>query len=116
MLLKTPKCKKYIQYRKKFLGNSVFQGKRSCSKILSSKKCIQYSENVQGKLFSGQAQIVKNPEYKKYIHHSKNFQGNFVFSGQAQEKIFNTVYIHLGGIRVIWASAVCNQDQRYDWL
>jgi len=32
------------------------------------------------------------------------------------EKIFNAVYIHLGEIRVIWASVVCNQDQRRDWL
>jgi len=27
-LLKTPDCKKYIQYSEKFQGNSVFQGKR----------------------------------------------------------------------------------------
>ena len=27
-LLKTPECKKYIQYSEKFQGNSVFQGKR----------------------------------------------------------------------------------------
>ena len=32
------------------------------------------------------------------------------------EKIFNTVYIHLGAIRVIWASVVCNLDQCRDWL
>jgi len=31
-------------------------------------------------------------------------------------KIFNTVYIHLGVIRVIWASVVCNLDQSRDWL
>jgi len=101
----------------KFSGQLCFsQGKLSCSKILNSKKYIQYSEKFQGKLFSGQAQIVKNPEYKNYIYYSENFQGNFVFSGQAQEKIFNTVYIHLGAIRVIWASVVCNLDQRHDWL
>jgi len=36
-------------------------------------------------LFSGQAQIVKNPECKKYIHYSENCQGNSIFlSGQAQ--------------------------------
>jgi len=29
-LLKNPECKKYIQYSEKFLGNSVFQGKRRC--------------------------------------------------------------------------------------
>jgi len=31
-LLKTPECKKYIQYSEKFLGNSVFQGKRELLK------------------------------------------------------------------------------------
>jgi len=36
-------------------------------------------------LFSGQAQVVKNPEGKKHIYYSENFQGNSVcFSGQAQ--------------------------------
>ena len=32
------------------------------------------------------------------------------------EKIFNTVYIHLGAIRAIWASVVCNLGQSHDWL
>jgi len=32
------------------------------------------------------------------------------------EKIFNTVYIQLGAIRVIWASVVCNLDECRDWL
>jgi len=35
-------------------------------------------------LFSGQAQVVKNPECKKYIQYSEFFQGSSVFSGQAQ--------------------------------
>jgi len=30
-------------------------------------------------LFSGQAQVVKNPEYKKHIQYSEKFQGNSVF-------------------------------------
>jgi len=29
------------------------------------------------------------------------------------EKIFNTVYIHLGAIHAIWASVVCNLDQSH---
>ena len=73
--------------------------------------------------FLGQAQIVKNPEYKKYIQYSENFQGNCFFRASAScskivngEKFFNTVYIHLGMIRVIWASVVCNLDQSRDWL
>ena len=32
------------------------------------------------------------------------------------EKMFNTVYIHLGSIRAIGASVVCNLDQSHDWL
>ena len=76
-------------------------------------------------MFSGQAQVVKNPECKKHIHYSENFQGNSVFFFRASasyskivncEKISNAVYIHLGAIRVIWASVVCNQDQRRDSL
>jgi len=119
-LLKTFEYKNYIPYSEKFLGDSVFQGKRSCSKILNSKKCIQYSEKFQVKLcFSEQAQVVKI-----YIHYSENFQGNSVFFRASAscskivncEKIFNTMYIYLGAIRVIWASVVCNQDQRRDWL
>ena len=81
-------------------------------------------KNFGESLFSGQAQIDINPEYKKYIHYSENFQGNYVFFRASAscskivngEKIFNTVYIHLGAIRVIWASVLCNQDQRRDWF
>jgi len=32
------------------------------------------------------------------------------------EKIFNTAYIHLGFVRVIWASVLCNLDQSREWL
>jgi len=56
----------------------------------------------------------------------KNFRANSVLEGKRKlhkildgEKIFNTmysVYIHLGVIRVIWASVVCNLDQSRDWL
>ena len=31
-------------------------------------------------------------------------------------KNFNTMYIHLGVIRVIWAGVVCNLDQSREWL
>ena len=51
------------------------------------------------------------------------FSGQLFFSGQAQlaqivhgEKLFNTAYIHLGVIRVIWASVLCNLDQSREWL
>jgi len=51
---------------------------------MNGKKYIQYSEKFQGKLFSGQAQVVKNPECKKYIQYIENFQGNSDFSGQVR--------------------------------
>jgi len=51
---------------------------------LNGKKYIQYSEKFQGKLFSGQAQVVENPECKKYIQYIEKFQGNSDFSRQAQ--------------------------------
>ena len=39
---------------------TVFQGKRSCSKILNTKKYIQCSENFQGKLcFQGKRKLLK---------------------------------------------------------
>jgi len=59
-----------------------------------------------------------------YVHYSENFQSNSIFfrarASRSKivncEKIFNTVCIHLEAMRVIWASVVCNQDQRRDWL
>jgi len=59
--------------------------------------------------------LLKYPFCKKYIQCGEKFQGKLCFSGQAQscskilnvEDIFNTVdsvYIHLGVVRVIWAS------------
>ena len=45
-------------------------------------------------LFSGQAQVVKNPECKKYIQYSEIFQSNSVFSGQTQvaQKLWTVKY------------------------
>ena len=67
------------------LGQLCFTGKAQiCSKLLISKKYIQYSEKFQGKLcFQGKAQVVKNPECEKYIQYSENFRATD-FSGQAQ--------------------------------
>jgi len=69
----------------KISGQLCFSGKaESCSKILIGKKFIQSSEKFQGKLFTGQAEVVKNPKCKKCIQYSEKFQGNSDFSGQAQ--------------------------------
>jgi len=82
---------------KNFRANSVFRASASCSNILNDKK---YMFNTV-----------------------KNSRATLFFRASAScskivncEKIFNTVYIHLGAIRVIWAGVVCNQDQRRDWL
>jgi len=59
-------------------------------------------------------------------NYGEKFQGKLFFRASAScskilnsENIFNTVYsvhIHLGVIRAIWASAVCNLNQTRDWL
>ena len=51
----------------------------------------------------------------------KIFGAHYVFQGKHKllknlngEKIFNTMYIHLGVICVVWTSVVCNLDQSRD--
>jgi len=72
-----------------------------------------------------QRKLLKNSECEKYIQYSEKFLGKLCFSGQAQvaqtsgENNFNavySVYSHLGEIRVIWVSVLCNLDQSRDWL
>jgi len=41
-------------------------------------------KNLRETLFSGQVQVVKNPECEKYIQYSEKFRGIPAFSGQAQ--------------------------------
>ena len=65
--------------------------------------------------FQGKRKLLKNPECKKSsFNRVKNFRATLFFQGMNGEKIFNTVYIHLAVICVIWASVVCNLDQRRD--
>ena len=45
--------------------------------------------------FQGKRKLLKNRELWKKFQYSE---------------------YSLGGIRVIWASVVCTQDQRHDWL
>ena len=81
---------------KNFRGNSVFRASTSCWKFWMWKV---YS--IQWK-FSGQLWF-----FRASASCSKIVNG---------EKMFNTMYIHLGPIRAIWASVVCNLDQSHDWL
>jgi len=73
-----------------------FRASASCSKILNVKSVFNTVKNFGADWFSGEAQ-----SYSKILK---------------SENIFKTVYVHLGVIRVIWASAVCNVDQSRDWL
>jgi len=83
-LLKTPEYKECIQYNE--LGNSVFQGKSSCSKILNGKNIFNTVIIFREILFSGQAQAAKNPECKKYIQYCENFRAPLFF--QDKRKLF----------------------------
>jgi len=114
-------CIQYFEFR----APSVFQGKRSCSKILNTKKYIQYSENFQGKLcFQGKHKLLKILNVKNMFTTVKISRATlFFFQGKRKllknrelwKKIQYSVY-SLGRIRVIWASVVCNKDQRRVWF
>jgi len=73
-----------------FRATLVCQGKRKLLKILNVKSIFNTV-----KIFRASASCSK------------------IVSG---EKIFNTVHIHLGVIRAIWASVVSNLDQSREWL
>jgi len=96
-LLKIPECKKYIQYSEKFQGNSVFQGKHKVAqKSWMVKNIFKTVKNFRTTLFlQGKRKLFNNRERWKNV---------------------NTVYIHLGAIRAIWASVVCNLDRSHDRL
>jgi len=117
----------------------IFRASANCPKILNDKRIsIQWNFSGQAQIaqkswiiknsysvqwIQGKRKLLKNPECKKYIQYSEKFRGNSVFF-QGKRKLLknrqlwknlNTV-IRLGAIRVIWASVVCDQDQRRDWL
>jgi len=88
---------------------------------------IQWKMSGQTLFFRASASCSKILNVKYIFNIVKNFRANSVFQGKLRvaqkswmvRNIFNTmysVYIHLGVIRVIWASVVCNLDQSRDWL
>jgi len=83
----------YIQYNK-FRAHSVFQGKPKLLKVLNVKSIFNRVENFRVTLF-----------FRASTSFSKIVNG---------EKIFNTVYLHLELMCVIWSSVVCNLDQSCD--
>jgi len=74
--------------------------------------------------FRANAKLLKNPKRKKYAQYSENFKATLFFLGKRKllknrelwKKFQYSLYIHLGVIRVIWISVVCNLDQSRDWL
>ena len=98
-------CSKILN-DKKYIFNTVnsghtlfFRARASCSKILNVKCTFNTVKNFrENTVFQGRRNLLKNPE------RWKNFQYNY------------SVYIHLGVIRVIWASVVYNLDQSRDWI
>jgi len=113
-LLKNPESEKYIQYSENFQGKGKlrFQGKRKLLKILNMKSIL-----TAVKIFRTSGSCSKILNMKSIFTTVKIFRASGSCSKIVNsEKIFNTVYIHLGTIRVIWASVLCNQDQRRDWL
>ena len=83
---------------KKSRATLFFRASASCSNILNNKKYIQYSKKFQGKLFSGQAQVVKNPKCKKYIQYSEKFQGKRkLLKNRERWKNFQYSVYSLGG-------------------
>ena len=122
-LLKTPECKKCHLYSENFQGTRCLSDQaQSCSKILNGTKYIQYSEKFQGKLcIQGKRKLLKILNVKCIFNTVKLFRATLFFRVSAScskivkgEKMFNTVSIHLGAIRVIWAGVVCNLDQSHD--
>ena len=110
---------------KNFRANSVFRASASCSKILNDKKCIfsTVKNSRATQFFKASASCSKILNVKSIFNTVKILGQLFFFSGQAQVvqkswtvKKFSIVYIHLGLIRVIWVSAVCNLDQSRDRL
>ena len=92
-ILNATKISNTVKY---FRANSVSQGKR---KVAQKSRMVQKIYSISWKI-SGQILF-----FRASASCSKILNG---------EKIFNTVYsvyIHLGVIRAIWASVVCNLDK-----
>jgi len=108
-----------------FQGNSFSQGKRKLLKNSECKKYIQYMQwKFSGQLsFSGQSQVSQKLLMVKKFNTVKILGQTLSFRASAScskilhgEKIFNTAHIHVGVIRVISASLLCNLDQCREWL
>jgi len=98
---------------KNFRPNSVFRASASCSKILNSKKYIQYSEKFQGNLcFQGKRKLLKILNVKSIFTTAKISRAALFFRASAS----CSKTVNLGAIRVIWASVVYSKDQRRVWF
>ena len=88
--------KKYFNTVKNFRSNLFFRAWASCSKILNDKKYTVNTVKIfrENSVFQGRCKLFKKAE------RWKNFQCS----------VFSVGYIHLGVVRVNWASLVCNLD------
>jgi len=101
-LLKTPECRKWIQYSEKFQGKLRFQGKRKLLKILNIKSIFTAVKIFRVTLFffRASASCSKILNSQKYIQSSEKFQGQLCFQGKRKllkilnmKSIFTTVKI-----------------------
>ena len=116
---------------------SIFNTARNCRATLFSGQAqvaqkswmIKNTYSIQWKIsrqlyFSGQVQVAQNSWMWKVYSIQWKIAGQLCFFRASAscskivygENIFDKVYIHLGVIRVIWASVVCNLDKSRDCL
>jgi len=106
----------------KISGQTLFSGQAQVAQKSWMIKNVYSIQWIQGTLcVSGQAHVVKSPECQSIFNRVENFRATLFFRASAScskvmngEKIFNTVYIYLWVICVIWTSVVCNLDQSRD--
>jgi len=89
----------------RFLSDGVkslfFREKAELLKILNVKNIFNTVKKFRANsAFQGKGKLLKNPEQWKYFHY----------------RVFSVQRIHLGVIRAIWASVMCNMDESRGWL
>ena len=103
-------------------GNQFSGQAQSCSKILNVKNILNTVKIFRANsIYRASTSCLKILKVKGIFNTVKNFRATLFFQGKHKllkivngKKIFNAVCIHMGVICVIWASVVCNLDQRRD--
>ena len=113
----------------KISGQTLFSGQAQVpQKSWMIKKHIFNAMKIfRATLFFGKAQLAQKSWMQRVYSIQWKISGQTLFFRASAscskilngEKISNTVYwvyIHMGVIRVIWTSVVCNLDQSRDWF